>query len=113
MVVRLFRRCDCLSGHTYYADFDSDFLGVDQQQGRFADVEIQRCRRCGRLWLHYHFEDEAFTGSGRWYRGVVSPKVAAAVTADNAASILEGLDWYLAGGSYFDGTVHRRRGKIW
>jgi hypothetical protein len=84
--------CRCLDGWDRSTDFDERALGEDPQRGRFADVTMQRCRRCGRLWLRYFFEFEAFSNSGRWYRGLVSPELAATVTAENAAAILESLD---------------------
>ncbi len=103
--------CPCVDGWRA-ADFERTELGVDPQRGRFADVALDRCRRCGRTWLHYFFELEAYRASGRWYRGPLTDEQARVVTAENAAATLEALPWYLAGGSYYDGRVLRCRGPL-
>jgi hypothetical protein len=104
--------CPCAGGDWRAADFERAALGVDSAGGRFAEVALDRCRRCGRAWLHYFWELEAFSGSGRWYRGPLSDAQARAVTAETAAATLEALPWYLAGGSYFGGHVARRSGPL-
>jgi hypothetical protein len=104
--------CRCLDGWDRFTDFDERHVGEDPQRGRYAQVTVHRCRRCGRLWLRYHFEFEAYTGSGRWYRGLISPELAGTVTAGNAAAILEGLEWYQCGGSYHGGRVFRGSGPL-
>ena len=104
--------CRCLQPPFIHTHFSSTFLGVDPQNGRYADVSIEVCRICGRNWLHYHFEMEWQSRSGRWYRGLLAAEVAPNVTAQNAASILEELPWYFAGGSYFGGDVHRASGRL-
>jgi hypothetical protein len=43
---------------------------------------------------------------------LVAREVTAAVSALNAASTLEELPWYFAGGSYFGGNVHRASGCL-
>jgi hypothetical protein len=83
------------------------FLGTDE---RYAEVSIDRCKRCGRNWLHYLLEFEHISRSGRWYRGLIGPDVA--FSHRNAALIFEQLREYWAGGSYFDGKVGLRSGPI-
>jgi hypothetical protein len=104
--------CICFQPPFVHTQFERTSLGVDPQQGRYADVSLDRCRTCGRPWLHYHFELEAETASGRWYRGLLPWDVALDVTALTAASVLERLPWYFAGGSYFDSNVHRSSGAL-
>jgi hypothetical protein len=99
--VALEGRCRCETPPLDYRDFERRELGVDEADGRYADVAIERCRHCGRDWLRYHYEIEAFPRSGRWYRGLVSPEAAARATPGNAREILAALPWHLAGGSYF------------
>jgi hypothetical protein len=99
--------CACTSPPIDYRAFERRELGVDESGGRFADVAIDRCRECGREWLHYAYEIEAFSGSGRWYRGVVTPAQAAAATPATALAILAALPWHLYGGSYY-GTAGLR-----
>ncbi len=84
-------------------------LGMDHN---FAEVSLLICPRCSRRWLRYFYEVEAFTGSGRWYLGVISEKQAVRIDVDNAKTILENLDWYYYGGSYFRGKVGKTRGRI-
>ena len=101
--------CPCLTGPHHYAQFDRRFVGVDVPGGRFGEVEIWTCRRCGRPWLRYFWEAEGFTASGRWGCGPVSPEVAATVSPESALDTLEGLPFYFIGGSYF-GDVGKVRG---
>lgn len=84
-------------------------LGLDS---RLAEASILVCRVCGRRWLRYFYEVEAFTGSGRWYLGHVTPEQASALTAEGAKGALEGLDWYYYGGSYFGGRSGRTAGEV-
>jgi hypothetical protein len=97
--------CGCLeAGPT---DADSSYLGTDRN---YADIHLLRCRACGATWLRYYFVIEAFSRSGRWYLGLVPEDRVAEIREDNALAILNALDWHIAGGSYFDGKVHRRSG---
>jgi len=83
------------------------FLGTDD---RYAEISVDQCTSCGRNWLCYQLEHEHLSRSGRWYRGLIGPEVA--FSHRNAASILEQLRDYWAGGSHFDGKVQRRSGPI-
>jgi hypothetical protein len=100
--------CRCMAPPLSYRDFDRRDIGVDEGSGRFADVAIERCRRCGQTWLHYQYELEAFPGSDRWYRAPLTPEQADRATAATALEILAGLPWHLYGGGYF-GTSGIRR----
>ena len=84
-------------------------LGMDS---RFAEVSVFQCRDCGRHWLRYFYEVEAFTRSGRWYLGCVTPEQFDGLTVENAKGVMEALDWYLYGGSYYDGLTGRTSGEI-
>lgn len=99
--------CSCLSGRMHYSEYDRTELGTD---GRHADVTAHRCKKCGRIWLNYYLEEEAFAGSGRWYRGLIPPGTA--VTAENAAALFGQIDGYFAGGSHFGGEIRRRSGPL-
>ncbi|MGA0606575.1 hypothetical protein ACO2Q0_11285 [Phenylobacterium sp. VNQ135] len=102
--------CVCEQASARYTEFESRPVGCDETEGRFADVTIERCRSCGRLWLRYEYE--AFSRSGRWARGRISDDEAATVTPETAIAYLNGLSWYLYGGSYFDGVGGRRSGAM-
>ena len=84
-------------------------LGMDKS---FAEVSVLICQRCGQHWLRYFYEHEAFTASGRWYLGALTPGQVSVLTADNAKTALEGLDWYYFGGSYYDGRSGKASGGI-
>ena len=103
------QECPCLSGDVYYQNFEDKLVGVD---GDFGEVTVSKCKRCGQFWLHYLMEYEYLTAAGRWFRGPITPKVAASVTAANAIKLLEKLDWYFRGGSAFGGTFRTSPGQL-
>jgi hypothetical protein len=78
----------------------------------FAEVSILCCQTCRQHWLRYLYELEGFTASGRWYLGAITRQQLSTLTADNAKSYLEGLDWYYYGGSYFGGRSGKASGQI-
>jgi hypothetical protein len=104
--------CACEHAEAGHAQFETQGLGCDETEGRYADVTLERCRRCGRRWLRYLVEHEARSGSGRWARGLIDDDAARNVTLQTAAAYLDGLDWYLYGGSYFGGNSGRRSGPM-
>jgi hypothetical protein len=104
--------CACEQGTARFTQFESRNVGCDETEGRFADVTLERCKTCRRLWLRYLVEYEAFSRSGRWARGLISEADAAAITPETAVAHLNGLQWYLYGGSYFDGIPGRRSGPM-
>lgn len=104
--------CVCEQGNASFKEFESRPLGCDESDGRYADVTLNRCRTCSRVWLRYMVEYEAFSRSGRWARGLISERAAEEMTPELAIDHLHGLDWYLYGGSYFDGIAGRRSGPM-
>ena len=87
-------------------------IGVDQTNGRYGDVTLKQCKRCDRYWLHYHVEYEAFTGSGRYFLGLIAPETASTLSPDAAVDYLNRLEWHLYGGSYFGGAKGRSTGRV-
>jgi hypothetical protein len=106
------RQCECLQRGPRFPEARHTSIGVDPSNGRFADVEAIECLNCGRLWLKYGWELEWESRSGRWYAGIVEPDQIEGLAPQDAPLILEGLDWYLSGGSYYDGQVTRRSGPF-
>lgn len=100
--------CRCLAAPRHDLALLHD-LGMDRH---YAQVTLRACPDCGRRWLHYHYELEAFSRSGRWYLGALSPHQANPLHADNARDILAQLDWYFYGGSYYEGRTGRASGPI-
>jgi len=84
-------------------------LGLDSH---LAEVSVLLCQECGQHWLRYLYAVEAFTGSGRWYLGPITPEQFATLTVEQAKAILEGLGWYYCGGSYYQGRTGRLSGTI-
>ena len=78
----------------------------------YAEVSSSVCQRCGQHWLRYFYEHEAFTASGRWYLGAITPTQFSTLTTNNAKAMLEGLDWYYYGGSFYFGKSGRTSGAI-
>ncbi len=103
--------CKCMEPKNR-GGFDSVLIGIDETHGRFGEVSIQTCNRCGNKWLYYFVEYEAFSESGRWYRGLVTEDVARSVTPETAVTVLENLDWRISGGSYFRSTGRKGTGPI-
>jgi len=104
--------CRCMTPPFDYRDYDTEPLGVDETNCRFAEVTVETCKACGARWLKYHVEYEAFSRSGRWYRGLVSPDVLSGLTPAQAPAVLAGLPWYFYGGSYFETTGRKGSGPL-
>jgi hypothetical protein len=100
--------CECLVAPPDHLTIVKE-LGLDRY---FAEVSVWVCRDCGRRWLRYFYEVEAFTGSGRWYLGAITSEQSAVLIAEHAKETLEALDWYYYGGSYYDGRKGRASGKF-
>jgi hypothetical protein len=103
--------CACLELAFVRWEFDERYLGTDRY---YADISVRTCKLCGRHWLNYHYENEAFTASGRWYRGLIPPDQVDSVSAEGAREFLGKLDWYLCGGSFY-GKVFKASGvpSVW
>ncbi len=102
--------CRCQNPPFHYLDYTSRKVGIELP--RYGEVEIETCKFCHTMWLRYFVEYEAFTASGRWFRGILSEKDALTITPENAIAYLESLPWYFAGGSYFQSTGFKTHGKI-
>lgn len=105
--------CPCNTPPPPYQDFDSEPFGVDLTNGRYGEVTIETCQACGARWLKYFVEYEAFSRSGRWYRGLVSEEQLAGLTPSQAPALIASLPWYLYGGSYFDTVGRKGSGPVY
>ncbi len=105
--------CECLQHGPKHPDIiiDRD-LGRDETEGRYADVDLIRCTRCRRLWLHYQVEYEAISRSGRWAEAPIDSITAATITPTAASEFLHSADWYVFGGSYYGHAGKRGRGRL-
>lgn len=105
--------CPCLDAPLASNQYELiAYIGVDTTHGRYGEVTIRRCVRCGRLWIHYHVEYEAFPNSGRTFMGLITPHAAETLRPAVAVSYLNSLDWHLYSGSYFGGKAGRARGQV-
>jgi hypothetical protein len=86
-----------------------EYLGMDSV---YAEVSILVCPDCGRRWLRYFYELEAFSRSGRWYLGLLSDAAETRLDVHNAREILAQLAWYFYGGSYYGGRSGKTSGAI-
>lgn len=102
--------CQCLAPPFRAEDYRIAPVGTDKTDGRFGDVSIATCKTCGKQWLRYQIEYEAFEKSGRWYRGAISPELAQTVTPETALAVFGQMEWYYAGGSYFESAGFRSSG---
>jgi len=104
--------CRCRQPPFDFKDFVRKDIGVDTNRGRFGDVAVERCVHCGSLWLTYQVAYEAFTASGRWFRGPIAEDVAARIRPDEAIPFLERLEAYFQGGSYFKSSGEISSGPV-
>ncbi|MEM1309320.1 MAG: hypothetical protein AAGF98_07445 [Cyanobacteria bacterium P01_H01_bin.153] len=104
--------CHCMTPPFHYTHFDSQYLGVDETNGRYGDVSIETCKACGSKWIHYLVEYEAFSSSGRWYRALASAETLEMAIPQNAVDLLSASPWHFFGGSYFHSTGQRGTGPI-
>jgi hypothetical protein len=105
-------KCKCFAPPLHYTDYQISYIGVDETNGRFAEVTLQTCIHCGAKWLNYLVEFEAFTKSGRWYRGVISENELKDIQPEKVVAYFESLDWFIFGGSYFSSTGMYGKGKV-
>lgn len=87
-------------------------IGVDETDGRYADVSLTRCSKCRRLWLRYQVEYEGFDRSGRWCEAIIDEEMAIAMTPEKAPEFLASVPWHRYGGSYFGHGGKRGSGRI-
>jgi len=104
--------CTCMTPPFNDWKSKSTMIGIDTKNGRYGDVFIHTCKKCGSKWLVYEVQYEGFSKSGRWYRGLISEELAKSVTAELAVEILELLDWHIYGGAYFETSGKIGKGFI-
>jgi hypothetical protein len=105
--------CTCLEADSFRDDFERTVLGLDRTAAAgLGEVSIDRCRRCGRLWLHYFLEYPDVPESSRWYRAPITPEMARDVSPRRAVALLESLPWRLQGGAYYGRRAQRTTGPV-
>jgi hypothetical protein len=86
--------------------------GRDETDGRFADVELNRCAKCQQLWLRYAVEYEAFSHSGRWAVTPIAEAAAATMTPEAAPQFIHSAPWHIFGGSFWGHAGKRGKGRL-
>ena len=104
--------CKCFVPPLHFTDYDKKFWGTDDTNGRFAEVTVETCIHCQTIWINYLVENESFSKSGRWYRGIISDQELTNLTPMKVVAYLEKLDWYIFGGSYFSSAGNYGKGKV-
>lgn len=104
--------CACEKPTASYTEFRTSALGIDNTHGKNAEVSIQQCKLCQRIWIRYDFNADVTPESGKWYKGMVSKKDRPQITPENALEYLESLEWYVYGGGFFKNTTAFGAGKI-
>ena len=107
--------CQCLEAtQGVCAEAGGTDVGTDTTQGRYGSVSLHTCPQCRRIWLFYQVEYEGFSGSGRWYRGLITPETSATVTPEAAAQAIADCEYQVYGGSYFSspGRIHLGPGEV-
>lgn len=104
--------CRCMTPPFHYLDYETAELGIDMTKNRGGEVTVETCKACGSKWLRYFVEYEAFSESGRWYRGLVTPEQLESLTPERAPELLAGLPWYFYGGSYYRTLGRKSYGPI-
>lgn len=112
MIKRQKLGCACEKPTASYTEFKTSALGIDQAHGKNAEVSIQQCKLCQRIWIRYAFNADSTPESGKWYKGMVSKKDRPQITPENALEYIEGLEWYVYGGGFFGNTTAFGVGKI-
>jgi hypothetical protein len=46
-------KCKCFIPPLHYTDYQKSHIGIDETNGRFAEVTLQTCIHCGTRWLSY------------------------------------------------------------
>lgn len=100
--------CTCVNPPFNYLNFEKKEIGISKD---YWEISIEECKKCHRKWLRCFTEQEAFSRSGRWYRGLISDEVAKTINTENAVKTLENLEWHFIGGSYFESSGKKILGK--
>ena len=98
--------CTCFEPESFRDGFERTVLGHVRRSDALAEVSLDRCGRCARVWLHYFVEHPEVPESSRWYRAPVTAAMAEGLVPQRAAALLESLPWRLQGGAF-----HGRRGR--
>jgi hypothetical protein len=78
----------------------------------YGEIDLSQCKKCRRYWIKYFYEQESFTKSGRWYRGLIDSERIHVLDPEAVEAYFENLDWYYYGGSFFGSTGQIGQGTV-
>jgi len=97
------RLCTCRQPPFRFSDYHTVDLGEDS---RGAEISLDTCKSCGKLWLAYRIDEPHYRRSGRWWRVEIAAGDPSTVSAATARDYVERSTEGFAGGSFFDSQGH-------
>ncbi len=104
--------CACEKPDSSYTEFRSSVLGTGHNGSSDAEVSLQQCKLCQRIWIVYTVNSGGEPTTGSWYKGIVSKKNRPHITPENALRHLESLEWYVCGYGLPESACTFGQGKI-
>ena len=105
----MFPLCTCEQPPFHYLNFAREEIGEDHYG---AEVAIETCRECNRMWLVYLIEEPHYTKSGRWWRVPITPLERINFQPQAARQFIESKDWCYIGGSFYGSPGQKKTGRI-
>lgn len=102
----MFFECVCLSPPFSYLNYESNELGCDSAG---AEVSINICKKCSKLWLKYLIEQPHYSKSGRWWIAELNVN---SISVESARNYIESQKWCFIGGSYFESAGIKLKAPI-
>lgn len=103
---------DCSVTSSHIHDIDKQFFDVDNSQDKYADVYLDNCKNCKRIWIWYMIEAEWHSNSGRWFLGEITQEQFETLSINSILELMESLSLVRYGGSFFNGTINESNGSI-
>jgi hypothetical protein len=104
--------CVCCTPPFKADNYEITDIGIDNTHGRYGEVTLMKCKLCGILWINYFYENEAFSQSGRWFKGQITEAFSKTIVPFQVVAYLEHLDGYFLGGSFFRHSGAWGMGKL-
>lgn len=105
----MFNKCKCEKLPLNYLNYHDIYTITDKKGG---EIKFRECINCHQNWLSYHIEYPHYSKSGRWYIAKIHKTKLELITPKNTIEFLENSDWYFYGGSYFNNTGKKGKGKL-
>ncbi|HEU4558400.1 MAG TPA: hypothetical protein VFS20_11145 [Longimicrobium sp.] len=102
-------RCTCLTPPFWFEDFERTDLGEDASG---AEVALETCKVCGRIWLKYLIEEPHYSRSARWWRAAVPEEELSQLSAASAREFIERQASCFVGGSGFGSSGRETLGPV-